>query len=392
MRRRHLRLHVPMAVLLTTTAACGGHDPEGPRELTAAHEQAPITRTAGNSRIGIPDGDPDGAGAILRGCPAATDPRNDQGGSVTCLPVERLADRTLVTMRCWLDATGPHATPAGFHGARWFYVTDVDGPHPGYSGYLYSELIPRSEQIRTPHCDDGVLAAHPFYGPGRPAAERPVLKVVGSCTPAGGELTSRTSGFEPGEHYFVSADYPDGATYKNLKSEVVARPDGTVPWTWPCEGDPPGTYRTSIDNINGSVGTGDVHFTIGAAPVAPSTAPPKRPERTIIVHNKVTNGATAMREDRPAYLSTVTRNYCRRDGCEVPGTEMSTGAALTATCQVGGARTTNGSDGDAADDANPGLFSSIRWYRVSGPAGRSGYISEVWIRPGDRGGLGLPTC
>ncbi len=113
----------------------------------------------------------------------------------------------------------------------------------------------------------------------------------------------------------------------------------------------------------------------------------------ITVYNKVTNGATSMREDtHPAYLSTDTRNYCRVNGCVLAGTEVTTGATLTARCQVQGDRTTNGQDNSNIDDANPGLFTSTRWYGINWPDGRFGYISEVWIDPANHGGLGLPTC
>jgi hypothetical protein len=114
--------------------------------------------------------------------------------------------------------------------------------------------------------------------------------------------------------------------------------------------------------------------------------------RQVSVYNKVTNGATEMREDVPAYLSTVTRNYCRRDGCMVAGTDMNTGRVITAYCTVIGDRTTNGQDNSSIDDNNPGLYTSTRWYGIQWSAGVRGYLSEVWVNPNDRGGLGLPPC
>jgi hypothetical protein len=74
------------------------------------------------------------------------------------------------------------------------------------------------------------------------------------------------------------------------------------------------------------------------------------------------------------------------------GTEITTGSTLTARCQVQGDRTTNGQDGSSGDDTNPGLFTSTRWYGITWPDGRFGYISEVWIEPAYHGGLGLLTC
>lgn len=127
-------------------------------------------------------------------------------------------------------------------------------------------------------------------------------------------------------------------------------------------------------------------------PLPPPPPPPPLAATALTVSNKVTNGPSAMREDTPAYLSTVRQNYCRRDGCVIAGTERASGGTYTpAICQAQGVRTTNGHDGDANDDANPGLFSSTRWYGVQiGDA--VGYISEVWIDPSQRGGLGLPNC
>lgn len=99
-----------------------------------------------------------------------------------------------------------------------------------------------------------------------------------------------------------------------------------------------------------------------------------------------------MREDAPAYLSTVTRNFCKRDGCALAGTDVGSGAVLTAECTTLGDRTTNGQDNSAIDDANPALYTSTRWYGIRWSDGRFGYISEVWIAGQHRGGLGLRSC
>lgn len=130
------------------------------------------------------------------------------------------------------------------------------------------------------------------------------------------------------------------------------------------------------------------------SPPSTTTVPPPPPAmRTLTVDNRVTNGATMMREDTPAYLSTVTRNFCKRDGCMVSGTDvLSSGSNVTAYCQVSGDRTTNGQDNSSIDDRNPGLFESQRWYGIRWSDGRTGYISEVWIAAAHRGGAGLPGC
>lgn len=129
-------------------------------------------------------------------------------------------------------------------------------------------------------------------------------------------------------------------------------------------------------------------------PTQPPGPKPTQPVgRTISVYNKVTDGASAMREDNtPAYLSTVPHNYCKPNGCALSGTDVSTGATLTATCQAQGQQATNGDDQNSVDANNPGRYTSTLWYGIRRPDGRFGYISEVWINPSDRGGLGLPDC
>ncbi len=83
---------------------------------------------------------------------------------------------------------------------------------------------------------------------------------------------------------------------------------------------------------------------------------------------------------------------CKRDGCALSGTDMGSGAVITAEYTVIGNRTTNGQDNSTIDDGNPGLYTSTRWYGIRWGDGRFGYISEVWIRADFRGGLGLRNC
>ncbi|MDX6287624.1 MAG: hypothetical protein QOG53_3109 [Frankiales bacterium] len=134
---------------------------------------------------------------------------------------------------------------------------------------------------------------------------------------------------------------------------------------------------------------------VGAPSPGPGrTSPPASPTSGIVVtvYNKVTDGPSAMREDTPAYLSSSTHNYCKQNGCALSGTDLVTGDKLRVVCQTSGDRTTNGQDGSSADDSNPGLYESTRWYGARWTDGRFGYISEVWISPSQRGGLGLPAC
>ncbi|WP_327314181.1 hypothetical protein [Streptomyces sp. NBC_01235] len=398
------------ALLMTAVlSACGSGTTNDDTTLAAASasqagQAAPAasgsTRTSGNS-LAVTD---DEAGVALRGCPAAMDQKAAQDASVTCLPMERLRTGTSVTMRCWTDSQGEYSVPEGFSSPRWFYVTDVDGPHPGWSGYVYSDLV--DDQIVTPACTPQILARYPFHP--HPDPEPVVLRITGSCTTEGGTLSSTSSGFEPGGEYYISASYPDGTDYPLDKDTTTARQDGSVPWSWTCAGDPAGTYTTRIGTMDGRVSTDPVHFTIGAPAPEPTQhtsatpAPKKPPVPTnppapvtvqVTVSNLVTNGATRMREDdEPAYLSTRTVGSCRLNGCEVDGTEMSSGAVATAVCQLQGDRITNGQDNSAVDDGNPGLYSSARWYRIRWADGREGYLSEVWLRASDRGGKGLPGC
>jgi murein DD-endopeptidase MepM/ murein hydrolase activator NlpD len=152
----------------------------------------------------------------------------------------------------------------------------------------------------------------------------------------------------------------------------------SLEWT-PTEGGPL-RERTFITSQNEPVPT-------------PQPPPPPPTKDALKVHNKVTNGPTEMREDSPAYLSTVPRTFCKRDGCAIDGTDRSTGGTYhPVVCQTTGDRTTNGEDQNTRDDQNPGLHSSRMWYGIDLGAGRRGFISEVWVEPSQRGGLGLPQC
>lgn len=136
-----------------------------------------------------------------------------------------------------------------------------------------------------------------------------------------------------------------------------------------------------------------------AAPTPATTSPakpvtPSAPTRRVItVDNRVTNGM-GMREDpTPVRLTTQPWIRCGSRGCNIVGTERSSGGTFdAAVCQRTGERTTNGDDTSPADDANPLRFESTRYYGVRLANGTFGYVSEVWIRAADRGGLGLPSC
>lgn len=117
------------------------------------------------------------------------------------------------------------------------------------------------------------------------------------------------------------------------------------------------------------------------------------PRHVITVDNRVTNGMGMREDSTPARLTSKPWTFCTSRGCNIYGTERSSGGTYDAAiCQTTGERTTNGNDHDASDDANPERFESTRYYGVKLADGTFGYVSEVWIRAADRGGLGLPGC
>jgi hypothetical protein len=118
-----------------------------------------------------------------------------------------------------------------------------------------------------------------------------------------------------------------------------------------------------------------------------------RPQKPVVVYNKVTSGGRRMVEDiNPAVLSTRAVNRCQALDCAMPGTEMRTGVSVNVVCHTRGESTTNGNDSSPTDDTNRELYESDLWYGVQLPDGRVGYLSEVWVRPEDRHGLNLPNC
>lgn len=299
----------------------------------------------------------------------------------------------------------------------------LDGARPDLSRMpvvfgIPSEDLALGSTVTSNNCAD----AAPIPEPQAPGPLQDVT-VTGECTTAGGSITVRRGGYEPGLDVGIGIwrEEPEFDHYAEAPERIIADGEGVVTWTWSCAGAPPGKYTAGVQYMTEAPGWG--FFTVGEAPPKPEAprvqpppkpkpkvtvaprkptrptarppAPPKpRPEpkkATLTIYNKVTDGM-GMREDTPAYLSTVTQNYCRRDGCMVPGTEMSSGATVVATCWKWGARTTNGHDSDSADDRNPQLAESKRWYYARHANGSWGVINEVWIDPGQRGGAGLPEC
>ncbi|MEV6237807.1 helix-turn-helix transcriptional regulator [Lentzea sp. NPDC051838] len=124
-----------------------------------------------------------------------------------------------------------------------------------------------------------------------------------------------------------------------------------------------------------------------------STTPQADRPMVLEVQNKVALGASDLREDTtPVYLSTRTIGSCSRHGCKLEDTEVTSGALLVAVCHTVGAELVNYNLDAPESKTNPNAARSTLWYRIQMPGGSSGYLSEVYVKPRDRGGLGLPNC
>jgi hypothetical protein len=165
----------------------------------------------------------------------------------------------------------------------------------------------------------------------------------------------------------------------------------------PATHSPPGRTRRVVSFLLGAL-TGGV-IGIGATftattltevdhPVTPSVA-----ATVITIQNKVALGSDRLVEDTtPAYLSARPEPFCASHGCKVAGTEVSSNAMFVAVCYLQGIEMFNYNLDSSESKTNPNRVVSSRWYRAVLPDGRSGYISEVYLTPGSRGGLGLPVC
>lgn len=117
-----------------------------------------------------------------------------------------------------------------------------------------------------------ILTHYAYQGPAAPTSTphptgpQPLtFSVTGACTTSGGTLSSSSAGFTPGGRYTVDVRRPNGTPYTGFTNIGTVRPGGDIAWTWPCAGDPAGTYTTDItDNASGRT-TGWVPFTIGNA-------------------------------------------------------------------------------------------------------------------------------
>ncbi|GAA4730164.1 hypothetical protein [Actinomycetospora chibensis] len=124
------------------------------------------------------------------------------------------------------------------------------------------------------------------------------------------------------------------------------------------------------------------------------TSPPDVETRTVVVQNKVAIGEGQLVEDRtPSYLGVRPVARCANmPGCKIPGTDVGTGATFVAVCQLTGESITNADLTSTSIGQNPNAAVSELWLGARAPDGRVGYISEVYLAPAYRGGLGLPLC
>lgn len=125
-----------------------------------------------------------------------------------------------------------------------------------------------------------------------------------------------------------------------------------------------------------------------------AAAPDPPASRTVVVQNRVAIGDGALVEDRsPSYLSSRPVARCANiPGCKIPGTEVGTGFTFVAVCQLTGEVITNADVTSTNIGQNPNAAVSELWLGARAPDGRVGYISEVYLAPAYRGGLGLPPC
>ncbi|MFD5420922.1 hypothetical protein ACFWJT_23200 [Streptomyces sp. NPDC127069] len=120
-----------------------------------ANPHPEVTRASGVSRV---KSDSPGDQVKIRPCPGP----NPYGTHDCPEPaIVSVPDGTPVQMWCWTDSMAPDGYPADHK--RWFYVIQAHGsPKAGEEGYVYSALIPVSEQIITPVCSaQRLLELHP---------------------------------------------------------------------------------------------------------------------------------------------------------------------------------------------------------------------------------------
>jgi hypothetical protein len=164
----------------------------------------------------------------------------------------------------------------------------------------------------------------------------------------------------------------------------------------PPEPGPPTAPRTTRRRVEIAVVVALVVLVVGLATALAVVlaSPPAVETRTVVVQNKVAIGEGQLVEDRtPSYLGERPVARCANvPGCKIPGTDVGTGAMFVAVCQLTGESITNADLTSTSIGQNPNAAVSELWLGARAPDGRVGYISEVYLAPAYRGGLGLPLC
>ncbi|OLZ51151.1 hypothetical protein BS329_18090 [Amycolatopsis coloradensis] len=128
----------------------------------------------------------------------------------------------------------------------------------------------------------------------------------------------------------------------------------------------------------------DGPFGDGTPPAAPAV---------LTVQNKIALGPRGLVEDSTsAYLSKRTIARCGAYGCKIDGTEFWSGAVLAVRCYARGTLMHNFDLTQSGARQNPDAVESDIWYRTAMPDGRTGWLSEIYVEPANRGGMGLPVC
>lgn len=188
-------------------------------------------------------------------------------------------------------------------------------------------------------------------------------------------------------------------------AEVISDP-GREPVDHGTDREPPATSSRArslvqyalVAVVSAAIAVGVTTTLVGRDPAnsdldQPASTQSPATSAVITVQNKVAVGADELIEDAaPSYLSTEPKPFCTSLGCRVEGTELESGAALVALCYVHGTEMFNYNLDSSESKTNPHRARSTLWYKAVFPDGRSGYISEVYIAPSDRGGVGLPIC
>lgn len=190
------------------------------------------------------------------------------------------------------------------------------------------------------------------------ATNAPALAISGSCTSTSGTLNGSSSGFTPGGRYTVSAWYPNGSPYTNLIATGQVRADGTIKWTWPCAGDPSGTYTTEVRDDSTGRTTGRVSFTIGAGQQPPATPAPTTPSGT--TYAETTGG-----------VANTWTNYTNAGG--QAGPQIPRYATVQIACKIRGFAVANG---------------NTWWYRIASPPWNGVYYvsADVFYNNGQTSG------